>query len=60
MQNLSLLLQVCLQHDLVGLPLGLAEDDGSSVSSSVEVDYVCDDGVSLVVGNAEGEMFDGL
>ena len=60
MQHLSLLLQVCLQDDLICFPLGLAEDNGSSVPSSVEVYYISYDGVPLVVWAGEGEMFYGL
>jgi len=42
-QNLSLLLQVGFQEDFVGFLFGLAENNGSSVSSSVKVDDVGDD-----------------
>lgn len=37
MQDLSFLLQVGLQKDLVGLLLGLAKDNGSAVPSTVKI-----------------------
>lgn len=40
MKNLSLLLQISLQKDLVGLFFGLAEDDGPSMPSSIKIDDI--------------------
>lgn len=59
-KGLRLLLDVGLQHDLVDFPLGLAEDDGAAVATSVKVDEVGDDCVAVVVGAVEGEVLDGL
>ena len=44
MQSLGFLLQIGLESYVVGFSLGLAEDDGSSMTTTVEVDNVCDDG----------------
>lgn len=60
MQNLRFLLKVGLEDDLIGFFLGLAEDDGASVPATVQVDDIRDDGVAVVVGTVECEMFDGL
>lgn len=43
MQNLSLLLKIGLEEDLIGFFFGFAEDDSTSVASTVEVNDVCDD-----------------
>lgn len=59
-KDLGLLFEVGLEQDFVGFFFGLAEDDGSSVSSSVKVDNVGDDGVSVVVWAVEGHMFNGF
>jgi hypothetical protein len=59
-KNLGLLLEVGLQEDLVGLFLGLAEDDGAAVPTAIQVDDICDDRVTVVVGAVEGEVLDGL
>lgn len=55
---MSLLLEIRLEQDLIGFFLGLAEDNCSAVSSSIEVDDIGDDGVSVIVGAVKGEMLD--
>jgi hypothetical protein len=60
MKYLRLLLEVRLQEDLVGFFLGFSENDCSTVASTVEVDDVSDDGVSMIVGAVEGEVLDSL
>ncbi len=59
-QDLGLLFEVGFQQDFIGFPFGLAEDDGSSVSTSVQVDDVSDDGISVVVWAAKGHVFNGF
>jgi hypothetical protein len=58
MQNLRLLFQVGLEQDLIRFFLGLAEDDGSTVPTTVQVDYISNDRVAVVVRAIECEMFD--
>ena len=60
MQNLGFLLKVCFQQNFIGFLFGLTEDDGSSVSASVQVDDISNDGISMVVGTIEGHMFNGF
>lgn len=60
MQNLSLLLEIGLQKDLVCLSLRLTEDDGSTMTTSVKVDDVRDDRVAVVIRTVEGQVFDCL
>jgi hypothetical protein len=60
MQNLSLLLEIGLQKDLIGLSLRLTEDDGSTMTTSVKVDDVRDDRVAVVIRTVEGQVFDCL
>lgn len=43
MQYLRFLFKVCLEKDLIGFFLGLAEDDGASMPASVKVDNISDD-----------------
>jgi hypothetical protein len=59
-KNLSLLLQVGFEQDLIGLFLCLTENDGSAVSSSIKIDEVGDDGVSMIMRAAQGQVFYGL
>jgi len=59
-ENLCFLLEVSLQKDLVGLLLCFSEDDGSTMTPTIEVDNVRNDCVSMIVGAVEGQMFDGL
>lgn len=56
MQNLSLLLQVRLESNIVGLSFGLTEDDGSPVTASVQVDHISDHSVSMGVGARQTEV----
>jgi hypothetical protein len=49
--------EVGLEADFVDFLFGFAEDDGTSVASSVEVDEIRDDGVAVVVGTVECEVF---
>ena len=56
MENLGFLLKVGLEQDFVGFFLGFTENDGPTMSASVEVDNVGDDGVAVVEGAVEGEM----
>lgn len=60
MEHLCLLLEVRLQEDFVGFFLGFSENDCSTVASTVEIDDVSDDGVSMVIGAVEGEVLDSL
>lgn len=60
MEDLGFLFQVSLQEDLVGFLFGLAENDGSAMSSSIKVDNVGDDGVSVVVRTVEGQVLYGF
>lgn len=57
-EDLGLLFEVGFEKDFVGFLFGLAEDNSSAVSSSVEVDDVSNDRVSVVVGAVKGKMLD--
>jgi hypothetical protein len=57
-KDLGLLLEVGFEQDFVGFPFGFTENDGSAVSSSVKVNDVSDDGISMVVRAVEGHVFD--
>ncbi len=57
-KDLGLLLEIGFKQDFIGFLFGLAENDGSAVSSSIEVDDVSDDGVPMIVGAVEGHVFD--
>ena len=58
MQDLGLLFKVCFKQDFIGFSFGLTEDDGSSVSSSVQVNDISDDSVSVVIRAVKGQMLD--
>lgn len=49
MENLGFLFKVGFKEDLIGFLFGLGENDGSSVSTTVEVYYVGNDGISVIV-----------
>ncbi len=49
-EDLGFLLEVGLEKNFVGFLFSLAEDNGSTVSSSVKIDDIRDDGISVVVG----------
>lgn len=57
MQYLSFLFKVSFGKDLISLFFGLAEDDSTSMTTTVEVDDVSDDGVAMVIGTVECEVF---
>lgn len=60
MQDLRFLFEIGFRKYLIGLFLGLTEDNGTSVASTIQVDDVSDDGVAVVVGAVEGQVFDGF
>ncbi len=49
MENLGFLFKVGFKENLVGFLFGLGENNGPSVSTTVEVDYVGNDGVSVII-----------
>ena len=49
MEDLSFLFKVSFQENLVGLLFGLGENDGSSMSTTVKVDNVGNDGISVII-----------
>jgi hypothetical protein len=60
MQDLSLLLEIGFGKYLIGLFLGLTENNSTSMASTVEVDDVGNDGVAVVVGTVEGQVLNSL
>ena len=59
-EHLGFLLKIGFQQDLVGFFLGLAENDGSSVATTIKVHDVSDDRVSVVVWAAECHVLNGF
>lgn len=57
MKDLSLLFKISFKKDFIGFLFGLTEDDGSSVSSSVKIDNIGNDGVSMIVWTVKGKVF---
>jgi len=54
MQNLSLLLEISLEKNLIGFFLSLAENNGSTMSTSVKIDNICNNSISMIVRTIEG------
>ncbi len=49
MENLGLLFKVSLEKNFVVFLFGLTEYNRSTMSSSVKVDNISDDGISMIV-----------
>jgi len=60
MQNLRLLFEIGLGKYLVGLFFCLTENNSTSMSSTIEVDDISDNGVSVVIGAVESQVLDCL
>lgn len=60
MQNLGFLLQISFKQNFIGLPLSLAKDDCTTVSSSIKIDNISNDGVSVVVRAVHSKVLDCL
>jgi hypothetical protein len=58
MQNLCFLLEVGLEKNFVGFSFGFAEDDGPSVASTIEIYYIGNDSIAMIIRAVEGEVFD--
>jgi hypothetical protein len=50
MQDLGFLFKIGFKKDFVGFLFGLTEDDSSTMSATIKIDDVCNNGVSMVVG----------
>ena len=60
MEHLGLALEIGLEKDLVGFFFSLCKNNSSAMTSTIEVDYVGNNCVSVIVRTVEGEMLDGL
>jgi len=60
MQNLSLLFEICLEKNLISFFLCFAENNSTAMSTSVEIDNISNNSISMIVRTIEGQMLDGL
>jgi len=54
MQNLSLLFEIGFEKNLISFFLSLAENNSTAMSTSVEIDDISNNSISMIVRTIEG------